>query len=337
VPSLCESMAALSEKYDARRYANLDDLLADRKMLALDGVLCAAPHGVHSAVGTAVLKAGLHLLMEKPMTTDVEEARALLELARLRPNQAFIINNTANWQPGTLAACEAVNAGKIGTLRHINCVFAAPLGWLFEGTEHASWSSPHGAMLGNGFGWGQFSHTFAWVFKVTGLTPKSVFAVSTASKVTGADLWDGVTITCTNGCTIMASGVGACPDHGFKVVGNWLFGSDGMLSYCGLAGSDNVNVPLADSPAAVPGRSSRLELWLNDGTYVVGPPVQFEHLDQTGPGPGSLDAFVRACRGEPYFDGAGPLEGLKAVATIDSMYRSIQSGKLEEVVGCEDL
>ena len=35
---------------------------------------------------------------------------------------------------------------------------------------------------------------------------------------------------------------GAVPDLGFKVVGTWVFGTQGMLSYCGLAGSDNVQV-----------------------------------------------------------------------------------------------
>jgi hypothetical protein len=36
-----------------------------------------------------------------------------------------------------------------------------------------------------------------------------------------------------------------------------------------------------------------------------------------------MEAWVRACRGETgYYVGAGALEGLKAVATIDAMYRS---------------
>ena len=32
------------------------------------------------------------------------------------------------------------------------------------------------------------------------------------------------------------------PDHGFKVVGTWVFGTEGMMSYSGLAGSDNVKL-----------------------------------------------------------------------------------------------
>ena len=90
----------------------------------------------------------------------------------------------------------------------------------------------------------------------------------------GADLYDAVTITCTNGATISATGVGACPDKGFKVVGNWLFGTAGMLSYSGLAGSDNVqleegatkerDVACAASGPRMPGPVQRIwsEPWL---------------------------------------------------------------------------
>jgi predicted dehydrogenase len=60
-------------------------------------------------------------------------------------------------------------------------------------------------------------------------------------------------------------------------------------------------------------------------------------MDPSGPGPGSLDAFVRACRGEPFYCGAGATEGLKTVATIDALYRSLRSGRPEKVSGCDGL
>jgi predicted dehydrogenase len=340
VPSRCEPADKLAEKYGAKRYTSTEALLADNAELKLDGLLCAAPHTSHHSVGETALRAGLHVLMEKPLTTDVAEARALLELKRARPAQALILNNTANWQEGTRTACEWVTSGRLGELKHINCLFAAPLGWLFEGKEHSEWNQRKGSMKGNGFGWGQFSHTFAWVFKVTSLVPKTVYAVATTSEATGADLFDAVIITCTNGCVINASGVGVCPDTGAKVVGNWIFGTKGMLSYCGLAGSDNVEndgaaaevaAGSAESPAPKKPPKHRLEAWLNDGTHDVGPPVEFESLDPAGTGPGSMDAWVHACRGQEYYEGAGALEGLKAVATIDAMYRSILSGKAEPV------
>lgn len=302
--------------------------------LVVDGVIIAVPHHYHFDVGTKALKAGLHILMEKPLTADMKEAQALYELAMRHPEQAFIINNTANWQKGSREAFRSVASGSLGELRHVNCVFAAPLNWLFEGDHHGGWSRPHGTMQGNGFGWGQFSHTFSWVFKVTGLVPKTVYAVCRSSERTGADLFDAVTVTCTNGATISASGVGSCPDQGFKVISNWLFGTKGMLNYSGLAGSDNVKIDQAAGKTDVEGDGGRahLEIWYNDGTYERGPPVEFEHLDQGGTGPGSLDALILACKGKPYYDGSSIVEGIKCVCTIEAMYRSAKSHRPEEVI-----
>ena len=285
--------AALGTASSSRRSTPLADA-----SLALDGVLVAVPHVHHAAVATKVLEAGLHLLVEKPMTADVAR-RALLELLRALPAKS-LLNNTANGRRARAAAAAAA-AGRLGELRAVNCVFAAPLGWLFEGEAHASWHRPASGMAGNGFGFGQFSHTFAWVYAVTQLTPKTVYAVLSKSAATGADLYDAVTITCTNGATISATGVGACPDKGFKVVGNWLFGTAGMLSYSGLAGSDNVQLEEgAAKERDVAGAASgpRLEIWTNDGAHERGPPFEFEHLEQDGPAPAR--STRSACNGETF-------------------------------------
>eukprot|EP00962_Isochrysis_galbana_P045934 scaffold18283_cov91-Isochrysis_galbana.AAC.1 len=55
------------------------------------------------------------------------------------------------------------------------------------------------------------------VFAVTGLTPATVYAAACHSATTGADLHESLTVTCTCGAIISATGVGACPDAGFKL------------------------------------------------------------------------------------------------------------------------
>ena len=342
-----EPMSALVEKYGVPRYSSLEALLREKRA-ELDGVLVAAPHGLHASLGLAVLGAGLHLLLEKPMTTDLAEAKALLQAAEARPQLGFLLNNTANWQPGFAEAKRSVRGeGRLGEVRLVTCLFAAPLGWLFEGKEHKGWTQPTGRMKGNGFGWGQLSHTFAWVFGVTGLTPATVYAAALHSEVTGADIQDAIVVTCTNGALLQASGVGTCPDGGFKVVSNWIFGTEGMLHFGGLAGSDGAaggstgdgskQSQQAAKVAATLAKGARLQLWRHDGAHKAGAPFAFESFDPGSTGPGSLDAFVKACRGEAYEVGAGPVEGLKTVATLDALYRSLHSKQPEKVLGCEGL
>lgn len=74
--------------------------------------------------------------------------------------------------------------------------------WLFEDAANEGWIKPSGSMLGNGMGWGQLSHTLAWVLRVTGLVPVSVYAEMLHSESTGADLFDAAIIRCASGALI---------------------------------------------------------------------------------------------------------------------------------------
>ena len=46
-------------------------------------------------------KAGLNVMMEKPMTTDIPQAKALLA-ATEAGGKTFMVNNTANWRKNRL-------------------------------------------------------------------------------------------------------------------------------------------------------------------------------------------------------------------------------------------
>ena len=86
--------------------------------------------------------------------------------------------NTDGGNEDDYSDVEATRWGEFGNAHDI---------FIFEGEAHASWHRPAAGMAGNGFGFGQFSHTFAWVYAVTQLTPKTVYAVLSKSAATGAD------------------------------------------------------------------------------------------------------------------------------------------------------
>lgn len=313
------SLAQLSEKYGAPAFDSLTTLLSSG--VAFDGIICSTPHATHTQIGLEAIAAHKHILMEKPLTTDVGEARALYDAALAAPSLAFLVNITSNWRDGSLAAADWVRGGRVGEVTHVSSTFACPLRKLFEDPTNKGWTQPTGSMKGNGFGWGQLTHSLAWVYRVTGLRPVRVYAACAMSPVTGADLRDVLTVTCEGGATISATGIADAPP-GRKIVRNEVFGTQGMLTYSGSA-------PMRGS--GVTDLSSRLELRRHDGTVEQGPPFAFEWLEQTGTGPGSLDALVNACRGQPFVAAAGALEGLRAVATVDAMYRSALSGSAERV------
>jgi len=62
-------------------YASVTELLAARRV---DAASVAAPTSLHYALTKELLEAGVHVLVEKPVATDVEQARELAQLSRRR-------------------------------------------------------------------------------------------------------------------------------------------------------------------------------------------------------------------------------------------------------------
>ncbi|MFC3981015.1 Gfo/Idh/MocA family protein [Streptosporangium jomthongense] len=70
-----ESLDALSQRYGiARRYLDLDRLLADGDV---DGLIVATPNSLHAEQAVKALRAGVSVLLEKPMALSVAESLAI--------------------------------------------------------------------------------------------------------------------------------------------------------------------------------------------------------------------------------------------------------------------
>ncbi len=73
----------LCQRFDVPRYSlSWQDLLNDE---TLDAVIVALPHPLHAEAGLAVLQRGLHLFMQKPLCTTLEEAHQLVAASEARP------------------------------------------------------------------------------------------------------------------------------------------------------------------------------------------------------------------------------------------------------------
>ena len=69
--------AGIAAETGARPFTDFRDVLGE-----IDVASVVVPTSQHYAVGRVLLEAGVHVLMEKPITTDVAQAIALVELAR---------------------------------------------------------------------------------------------------------------------------------------------------------------------------------------------------------------------------------------------------------------
>jgi predicted dehydrogenase len=69
----------------------------------VDAVTIAAPTNVHLRIAEAFLQRGVHVLVEKPMTTTTAEADGLIQMARER-NAILAIGHTERFNPAVAAA-----------------------------------------------------------------------------------------------------------------------------------------------------------------------------------------------------------------------------------------
>jgi len=107
------------------RYGSREELLADP---AVDVVYVATPHPEHGDGALAAIRAGKHVLVEKPFTMDGDEARAVVRAAR----EAGVFCMEAMWTrflPHTLRIRELVAQGAVGTVRTVSA-------------DHGQWFAP---------------------------------------------------------------------------------------------------------------------------------------------------------------------------------------------------
>jgi predicted dehydrogenase len=100
---------------DGRWYETVDDLLAGE---TLDFVDICAPPGSHAALIERALRAGLHVLSEKPLVTQVEDARRVGAVA---VRSGRVLHTVHNWLEAPICRqiSALVDAGAIGAVRSV--------------------------------------------------------------------------------------------------------------------------------------------------------------------------------------------------------------------------
>jgi xylose dehydrogenase (NAD/NADP) len=104
----------------ARAHGDYDSLLTDPDV---DAVYVSLPNGMHMEWTERALRAGKHVLCEKPLTRDPAAAQAAFALAQERGlvlREAFMYRH----HPQTLRLAELVAEGAIGPLRAIHSSFS---------------------------------------------------------------------------------------------------------------------------------------------------------------------------------------------------------------------
>lgn len=114
------------------------DLPADER---IDFVSIVTPNFMHAKIAECFLKAGFHVICDKPMTLTLDEAKAL-SAAYEKSGQIFAVTHNYTGYPMVKEAREIVSSGGIGKILKI--VAEYPQGWLLDkleegGQKQAAW------------------------------------------------------------------------------------------------------------------------------------------------------------------------------------------------------
>jgi predicted dehydrogenase len=109
-----------AELWGCERYSSASELLADA---SIEGVLVLTPTATHVELGTAALRAGKHVLVEKPVAAHQAELEALVAAAGAAETVCMPGHNYA-YVPELARMVRLVRQGSLGEVRLLSIVFA---------------------------------------------------------------------------------------------------------------------------------------------------------------------------------------------------------------------
>lgn len=108
-----EKADAVAEQYGVKAYYDVADLLANES--DVDVVSICTPNGLHAQHSIQALKAGYHVLCEKPLATNVHDCGEMIKAAEQANKRLFAIKQN-RFNPPVAAVKEAIESGKLGKI-----------------------------------------------------------------------------------------------------------------------------------------------------------------------------------------------------------------------------
>jgi len=100
-----------------KHFPNLEDLLNSE--INIDAAIIATPTNTHYEITKKLLNNGIHVLVEKPLSTKADEASELINLADEK-NLVLLVDHTFLYNEAINFAIKSIQDGEIGSLLHIN-------------------------------------------------------------------------------------------------------------------------------------------------------------------------------------------------------------------------
>ena len=236
VAALCdldaERAARAAEHYGvAAVYDDLDRMLARE---SLDGLVIASSNATHFELARRAIDAGLHVLIEKPMTETAPEGRVLLEAAE-RAGTEIVVGHTFHYTRLARRARELITGGAIGEVELVHSLFASSAIQLVRkpDAQEGVWDFPVHGPTGQNFsahgqGQNQLTHSAALAAFVIDDGPESVHGYMSNLDVP-VDAVDALSVRFTSGALGTLASIGTKPGDDTPHNELRIFGSEGWM------------------------------------------------------------------------------------------------------------
>ena len=329
-----DALRALKEGFELEvASTEVDELLA----AGCDGVVVSSSNNAHRAHAEAALRAGAHVLIEKPMTVTLSDAQAVAATAR---DCGRLLTMAHGWNYSSIAtwAMDVMAQGHLGKLSWVDGQMASSLTNVFAGEEgygvvevagHAfeaspdTWARPES---GGGYLYGQIVHELGLALALIDSPPREVFARLDLLD-TGVDIAATVSVEFENGAIGSFSGHGRLPWNTRGALGLRIAGDRGVMTLDFERERADVTLQrgvtargddAGERHRAFTGVPADLDLQpsAGDGLY-----------DNDGP----TQLLIDACRGLPLVDRAPATVGVRSVAIMEAAWQSAREGRPVDV------
>ena len=148
--AVCSTSPGKLEKYKALKIFDDGEKLI--RSGEIDAVVIATPHYQHTSLGIAALNAGVHLMVEKPISAHKADAERLIAAHRKKPNLVFGAMFQLRTEPRYTRIRKLIQDGELGPIVRINWIITdwfRTEAYYASGGWRATWKGEGGGVLLN--------------------------------------------------------------------------------------------------------------------------------------------------------------------------------------------
>src|SRR5437773_9170049 len=150
--AVCSTSPQKLEPYKTKGLRIFEDAGKLIQSREVDGVIVATPHYQHTTLGIAALEAGLHLMVEKPISAHKADAERLIAVAKKHPNSKFSAMFQLRVEPRYQKIHELIRNGDLGEIVRMSWLITdwfRTEAYYASGGWRATWRGEGGGVLLN--------------------------------------------------------------------------------------------------------------------------------------------------------------------------------------------